>query len=81
MAWILVLFYAAIGPLIVFGLKSEPVISSLYCLALFLGTVYSVPPFRLKRYPAATVAMIAAVILYLLSFTSFRNLYYMIVQF
>lgn len=61
MAWILVLCYAATGLLIVFALQSKPLIFSLYCLALLLGTLYSVPPFRLKRYPAATVSMIAAV--------------------
>ncbi|XXG81902.1 hypothetical protein AAC387_Pa09g2439 [Persea americana] len=61
MAWILVLCYASTGLLIVFALQSEPLIFSLYCLALLLGTLYSVPPFRLKRYPAATVSMIAAV--------------------
>lgn len=59
-AWFLVLFFAAVGLLIVtwnFG----PFISSLYCLGLFLGTIYSVPPFRLKRYPVVAFLIIATV--------------------
>ncbi len=44
-AWALVLALACAGVAIVttnFG----PLISSLYAFGLFLGTVYSVPPFR-----------------------------------
>ncbi|ONK74790.1 uncharacterized protein A4U43_C03F10170 [Asparagus officinalis] len=66
-AWILVLAFAAAGLLIV-GLNFGPFISSLYCLGLFLGTIYSVPPFRLKRYPVAAFLIIATVRGFLLNF-------------
>ncbi|XP_077213163.1 homogentisate prenyltransferase [Tasmannia lanceolata] len=66
-AWILVLFFAVIGLLIV-GLNFGPFISSLYCLGLFLGTIYSVPPFRLKRFPVAAFLIIATVRGFLLNF-------------
>nr|CAD1840388.1 unnamed protein product [Ananas comosus var. bracteatus] len=57
-AWFLVLFFAAAGLLIV-SWNFGPFITSLYCLGLFLGTIYSVPPFRLKRYPVAAFLIIA----------------------
>ena len=59
-AWVLVLSFAAAGLLIV-GWNFGPFITSLYCLGLFLGTIYSVPPFRLKRYPVAAFLIIATV--------------------
>lgn len=59
-AWFLVLFLAASGLLIV-GLNFGPFITSLYCLGLFLGTIYSVPPFRMKKYPVAAFLIIATV--------------------
>jgi len=62
-AWLLVLSFAAAGVLIV-GWNFGPFITSLYCLGLFLGTIYSVPPFRLKRYPVAAFLIIATVCLY-----------------
>jgi hypothetical protein len=34
-------------------------ITSLYCFGLFLGTIYSVPPFRLKRSAIAAFMIIA----------------------
>lgn len=66
-AWSLVLFFAACGLLIV-CLNFGPFISSLYCFGLFLGTIYSVPPFRLKRYPIAAFLIIATVRGFLLNF-------------
>jgi homogentisate solanesyltransferase len=66
-AWLLVVLFAAAGFSIVvtnFG----PFITSLYCLGLFLGTIYSVPPFRLKRYPVAAFLIIATVRGFLLNF-------------
>ncbi|KAK1259878.1 hypothetical protein QJS04_geneDACA010164 [Acorus gramineus] len=66
-AWFLVLFFAAAGILLV-GVNFGPFISSLYCLGLFLGTIYSVPPFRLKRYPVAAFLIIATVRGFLLNF-------------
>ncbi|PKA52518.1 putative homogentisate phytyltransferase 2, chloroplastic [Apostasia shenzhenica] len=66
-AWILVLLFAAVGLLIV-ACNFGPFICSLYCLGLFLGTIYSVPPFRLKRYPVAAFLIIATVRGFLLNF-------------
>uniref|UniRef100_A0A1D1YCD2 Putative homogentisate phytyltransferase 2, chloroplastic n=1 Tax=Anthurium amnicola TaxID=1678845 RepID=A0A1D1YCD2_9ARAE len=66
-AWLLVLLFAASGLLIVV-LNFGPFISSLYCLGLFLGTIYSVPPFRLKRYPVVAFLIIATVRGFLLNF-------------
>ncbi|KAK8939497.1 hypothetical protein KSP40_PGU008652 [Platanthera guangdongensis] len=57
-AWLLVLFFAVTGILIV-AYNFGPFICSLYCLGLLLGTIYSVPPFRLKRYPVAAFLIIA----------------------
>ena len=59
-AWLLVIFFAVTGLLIV-GLNFGPFITSLYCLGLFLGTIYSVPPFRMKRFPVAAFLIIATV--------------------
>ncbi|XP_068638022.1 homogentisate solanesyltransferase, chloroplastic-like [Aristolochia californica] len=66
-AWVLVLAFAAVGLLIV-GLNFGPFISALYTLGLFLGTIYSVPPFRLKRFPIAAFLIIATVRGFLLNF-------------
>ncbi|KAJ8900138.1 hypothetical protein K2173_024254 [Erythroxylum novogranatense] len=66
-AWLLVLFFAVTGILIV-GLNFGPFITSLYCLGLFLGTIYSVPPFRLKRFPVVAFLIIATVRGFLLNF-------------
>jgi 4-hydroxybenzoate polyprenyltransferase len=60
-AWLLVLFFAGAGLSIV-AFNFGPFITSLYCLGLFLGTIYSVPPFRLKRYPIAAFLIIATVL-------------------
>lgn len=59
-AWVLVLFFAVAG-LVIVGSNFGPFITSLYCLGLFLGTIYSVPPFRLKKYPIAAFLIIATV--------------------
>ncbi|CAL9077063.1 unnamed protein product [Musa acuminata var. zebrina] len=66
-AWILVLLFAAAGLLIV-AWNFGPFITSLYCLGLFLGTIYSVPPFRLKRFPVVAFLIIATVRGFLLNF-------------
>jgi homogentisate solanesyltransferase len=70
-AWLLVVLFAIAGFSIVVS-NFGTFITSLYCLGLFLGTIYSVPPFRLKRYPVAAFLIIATVFdpllsLYLLS--------------
>ncbi|KAI3865026.1 hypothetical protein MKX03_012180 [Papaver bracteatum] len=66
-AWFLVLFFAVAGLSIVL-LNFGPFISSLYSLGLFLGTIYSVPPLRLKRFPVAAFLIIATVRGFLLNF-------------
>ncbi|XP_068307637.1 homogentisate solanesyltransferase, chloroplastic [Pyrus communis] len=66
-AWLLVVFFAVTGLLIV-GLNFGPFITSLYCLGLFLGTIYSVPPLRMKRFPVAAFLIIATVRGFLLNF-------------
>ncbi|CAK9153395.1 unnamed protein product [Ilex paraguariensis] len=66
-AWLLVLLFAAAGLLIV-GVNFGPFITSLYSLGLFLGTIYSVPPFRLKRFPVVAFLIIATVRGFLLNF-------------
>lgn len=66
-AWFLVLLFAALGVAIV-GINFGPFISALYCLGLFLGSIYSVPPFRLKRFPVAAFLIIATVRGFLLNF-------------
>ncbi|KAJ0027688.1 hypothetical protein Pint_36312 [Pistacia integerrima] len=66
-AWSLVIFFAVTGLLIV-GLNFGPFITSLYSLGLFLGTIYSVPPLRMKRFPVAAFLIIATVRGFLLNF-------------
>lgn len=66
-AWFLVVFFAVTGLLIV-GFNFGSFITSLYSLGLFLGTIYSVPPFRMKRFPIAAFLIIATVRGFLLNF-------------
>ncbi|KAL6656837.1 hypothetical protein ACP70R_004617 [Stipagrostis hirtigluma subsp. patula] len=66
-AWLLVILFAVAGFSIVVSIFG-PFITSLYCLGLFLGTIYSVPPFRLKKYPVAAFLIIATVRGFLLNF-------------
>ncbi|GAB4851482.1 Probable homogentisate phytyltransferase 2, chloroplastic [Ancistrocladus abbreviatus] len=66
-AWFLVLFFVVAGLSIVAS-NFGPFITSLYCLGLFLGTIYSVPPFRMKRFPVAAFLIIATVRGFLLNF-------------
>eukprot|EP00850_Spirogloea_muscicola_P020848 SM000228S07388 [mRNA] locus=s228:158642:162445:- [translate_table: standard] len=66
-AWFLCTLLAAVGMGIVvthFG----KLITSLYALGLFLGTIYSVPPFRLKQYALPAFLIIATVRGVLLNF-------------
>jgi 4-hydroxybenzoate polyprenyltransferase len=82
-AWLLVILFAVAGFSIVVS-NFGSFITSLYCLGLFLGTIYSVPPFRLKRYPVAAFLIIATVLcsslcLYLFCITNeyrFYQLYF-----
>lgn len=67
MAWILVAGLAAAGILICarnFGAS----ITRLYAFGLFLGTIYSVPPLRLKRFAIPAFMIIATVRGFLLNF-------------
>ncbi|XWS66513.1 hypothetical protein CRYUN_Cryun05aG0206300 [Craigia yunnanensis] len=66
-AWFLVICFAMTGLLIV-GYNFGPFITSLYSLGLFLGAIYSVPPFRMKRFPVAAFLIIATVWGFLLNF-------------
>ncbi|XP_076898245.1 homogentisate solanesyltransferase, chloroplastic-like [Bidens hawaiensis] len=66
-AWFLVLSFAIVGVVIV-GLNFGPFITSLYCFGLFLGTIYSVPPLRMKRFPVVAFLIIATVRGFLLNF-------------
>ncbi|CAM8892017.1 unnamed protein product [Rhodiola kirilowii] len=66
-AWLLVFGFAVVGLAIV-GMNFGPLITSLYSLGLVLGTIYSVPPFRMKRFPVAAFLIIATVRGFLLNF-------------
>ncbi|GFY99857.1 homogentisate prenyltransferase [Actinidia rufa] len=66
-AWFLVLLFAVTGLFIV-GMNFGPFITGLYSLGLFLGTIYSVPPFRMKRFPVVAFLIIATVRGFLLNF-------------
>eukprot|EP00803_Ostreobium_quekettii_P001340 evm.model.scf_73.14 EVM.evm.TU.scf_73.14 scf_73:132615-135624(+) len=67
LAWFLVLALAGTGV----GITAQnfgSLITQLYVLGLFLGTVYSVPPFRLKRFAIPAFLIIATVRGVLLNF-------------
>lgn len=59
-AWVLVAALAAAG-LTLTASFFGPAITKLYAFGLALGTVYSVPPLRLKRFPVPAFAIIATV--------------------
>ncbi|KAF8058457.1 hypothetical protein HT031_005581 [Scenedesmus sp. PABB004] len=66
-AWVLVLGLAA-GGLSVVAANFGPLITGLYAFGLALGTVYSVPPLRLKRFAVPAFLIIATVRGFLLNF-------------
>ena len=66
-AWFLCVALAAAG-LGITTLNFGPLISKLYAFGLFLGTIYSVPPLRLKRSAVAAFLIIATVRGFLLNF-------------
>ena len=66
-AWFLCVALAATG-LGITTLNFGSLISKLYAFGLFLGTVYSVPPLRLKRSAIAAFLIIATVRGFLLNF-------------
>mmetsp|Transcript_72861 Transcript_72861/g.126477 ORF Transcript_72861/g.126477 Transcript_72861/m.126477 type:complete len:509 (+) Transcript_72861:95-1621(+) len=66
-AWVLCIVLAAAGVALsatYFG----SLITSLYAFGLFLGTVYSAPPLRLKRFPVAAFLCVAIARGFLLNF-------------
>lgn len=67
MAWVLCIALAAAGLGITAANFGRP-ITMLYAFGLFLGTVYSVPPLRLKRFAVAAFMIIATVRGFLLNF-------------
>eukprot|EP00981_Chlorochromonas_danica_P007033 scaffold1534_cov158-Ochromonas_danica.AAC.5 len=66
-AWVLVLTSLFSGISIVRS-QFSPVIFRLYLLGVLLGTVYSVPPVQLKRFPLCAGSIIAIVRGFLLNF-------------
>ena len=71
MAWAFCLATAFGGATIV-ALNFGPLITSLYTFGLFLGTIYSVPPLRLKRFALPAFMIIATVRGFLLNFGVFH---------
>lgn len=69
--WFLCAGMAALGLAIV-ATQFESLIASLYAFGLFLGTIYSVPPLRLKQNPVAAFMIIACVRGFLLNFGVFH---------
>ncbi|KAK9815400.1 hypothetical protein WJX72_003049 [[Myrmecia] bisecta] len=67
LAWLLCAGLAA-GGLSLTAINFGPLITSLYSLGLFLGTIYSVPPFHLKRFAVPAFLIIATVRGFLLNF-------------
>lgn len=66
-AWRIVAACLCLGVGIVFS-QFSPLIRSLYMLGVVLGTVYSVPPLQLKRFPLFAGSIIACVRGFLLNF-------------
>jgi len=58
----------ALGGLTIVYYKFVPLILQLYAFGLFLGTIYSVPPLRLKQFPVPAFLIIAIVRGFLLNF-------------
>lgn len=66
-AWVMVTGLAALGVGIV-ATNFGQLITALYTFGLFLGTIYSVPPLRLKRFAIPAFMIIATVRGFLLNF-------------
>lgn len=65
--WLLCSLLAG-GGLAIVTTKFGSLITKLYSFGLFLGTIYSVPPLRLKRFAVAAFMIIATVRGFLLNF-------------
>eukprot|EP00468_Gymnochlora_sp_CCMP2014_P004686 CAMPEP_0167761316 /NCGR_PEP_ID=MMETSP0110_2-20121227/12100_1 /TAXON_ID=629695 /ORGANISM="Gymnochlora sp., Strain CCMP2014" /LENGTH=314 /DNA_ID=CAMNT_0007647977 /DNA_START=238 /DNA_END=1179 /DNA_ORIENTATION=+ len=66
-AWLLVAATGIAGLALCY-LKFSPLIFGLYAFGLFIGTIYSIPPFYLKKNPIAAGTIIATVRGFLLNF-------------
>jgi len=66
-AWVLIIAMAVLGISLSYRLFG-PLIGGLYSFGLFLGTIYSVPPLRLKQSAIAAALIIATVRGFLLNF-------------
>lgn len=66
-AWVLIGVMAILGTFLAARLFG-PLIGSLYAFGLFLGTIYSVPPLRLKKSAIAAALIISTVRGFLLNF-------------
>ena len=60
--------FTAIGGAAIVATNFGTLITQLYCFGLFLGTIYSVPPLRLKQYALPAFMIIACVRGFLLNF-------------
>lgn len=60
--------FTALGGAAIVAANFGPLITKLYCFGLFLGTIYSVPPLRLKRFALPAFLIIACVRGFLLNF-------------
>lgn len=66
-AWVLTIVMAILGTTLAYSFFGS-LIGGLYVFGLFLGTIYSVPPLRLKQVPWAAATIIAIVRGFLLNF-------------
>mmetsp|Transcript_9916 Transcript_9916/g.32152 ORF Transcript_9916/g.32152 Transcript_9916/m.32152 type:complete len:381 (-) Transcript_9916:92-1234(-) len=67
MAWVLCVGMAGLGMFLT-ATNFSPMITALYAFGLFLGTIYSIPPLRLKRFAIPAFMIIATVRGFLLNF-------------
>mmetsp|Transcript_778 Transcript_778/g.1661 ORF Transcript_778/g.1661 Transcript_778/m.1661 type:complete len:414 (+) Transcript_778:103-1344(+) len=67
LAWVLILAMAGVGGFLAWRLFGS-LIGGLYGFGLFLGTIYSVPPLRLKQFAIPAALIIAIVRGFLLNF-------------
>jgi len=71
-AWVLCALLAALG-LAITAANFGGMVTSLYTLGIVLGTIYSVPPFRLKRFAVPAFLIIATVRGFLLNFGVYHS--------
>ena len=71
-AWVLCVLLAALG-LAITAANFGGMVTALYTLGIVLGTIYSVPPFRLKRFAVPAFLIIATVRGFLLNFGVYHS--------